>query len=263
MNLVLIGDEGIDRFHYGRCDRMCPEAPVPIFKPIWLEENDGMAGNVFKNLVSLTYSNDIVKLTNKVKPIKTRYIDEVSNQMLLRTDEYDKIEESLSDIDIVDLKDIISGVDAVILSDYNKGFLSEKEIEIVAKICDDFGIPTFLDTKKAIGDWARNISFIKLNNKEYLLNEGNFSNYKNQLIVTLGSEGAIHYNRHMNTFKKYKLDRKYNVRDVSGAGDTFLAAFAVKYVETKDVAESIIFANKCSSWVVTQKGVVPVNLSKV
>ena len=43
--------------------------------------------------------------------------------------------------------------------------------------------------------------------------------------------------------------------DVSGAGDTFVAAFAYKYLKTKNIAESIIYANLCASIVVTKKGV--------
>ena len=43
--------------------------------------------------------------------------------------------------------------------------------------------------------------------------------------------------------------------DVSGAGDTFTASFTLKYLETKDVSESIIFANKMASIVVSKRGV--------
>jgi ribokinase len=43
--------------------------------------------------------------------------------------------------------------------------------------------------------------------------------------------------------------------DVSGAGDTFTASFTLKYLETHDVSESIIFANKMASIVVSKRGV--------
>jgi sugar/nucleoside kinase (ribokinase family) len=43
--------------------------------------------------------------------------------------------------------------------------------------------------------------------------------------------------------------------DVSGAGDTFTASFILKYYETKNVKDSIIFANEMSSKVVSKRGV--------
>ena len=45
------------------------------------------------------------------------------------------------------------------------------------------------------------------------------------------------------------------MKDLSGAGDTFIAGLVVKYIETEDIEKSIKFANQCASKVVTQKGV--------
>jgi sugar/nucleoside kinase (ribokinase family) len=45
------------------------------------------------------------------------------------------------------------------------------------------------------------------------------------------------------------------VRDVAGAGDTFLAALAVKYGETSNISTAIKFANKMAMQVVQQRGV--------
>ena len=52
MKILVIGDSCIDKFIYGSCERICPEAPVPVFNPLSSTENIGMAGNVKNNLES-------------------------------------------------------------------------------------------------------------------------------------------------------------------------------------------------------------------
>ena len=70
-----------------------------------------------------------------------------------------------------------------------------------------------------------------------------------KLIVTYAEDGC--------KYRGVLIPNKNNVevRDVSGAGDTFLAGFAIKYTETKDVYESISFAQDCAGIVVAKKGV--------
>ena len=71
----------------------------------------------------------------------------------------------------------------------------------------------------------------------------------NKVIVTLGSKGAKYMN------KNFPCPEPKETIDVSGAGDTFTASFTLKYLSSKDVEESIIFANKMSSIVVSKRGV--------
>ena len=96
-------------------------------------------------------------------------------------------------------------------------------------------------------------SIIKINKKEKLeckaVNEGN-------LIVTLGSQGASWRNTIFET-------EKVEVRDVSGAGDTFFASFIAKFLTTNSFSKSIQFANKCSTSVVRKSGTSTVNLSEI
>ena len=71
----------------------------------------------------------------------------------------------------------------------------------------------------------------------------------NKILVTLGSRGAKYIN------KIFPSPDPKETIDVSGAGDTFTAAFTVKYLETRDVDTSITFANKMCSIVVSKRGV--------
>ena len=53
MKILVIGESCRDVFHYGKCDRLAPEAPAPVFNPLKTVENGGMAKNVYKNLLAL------------------------------------------------------------------------------------------------------------------------------------------------------------------------------------------------------------------
>ncbi len=246
--VLVIGDGCKDVFQYGICSRLSPEAPVPVFTPTKRHDNGGMAMNVYHNLLALGVDCDIITDSGATK---TRIVDEISNQMLLRIDENDEINElSFDVINRINFDDY----KAVVISDYNKGFLSK---EIIHYISNQHNL-VLMDTKKHIGDWALDVDYIKINKKEFDSNSDFLlKEYNGELIVTLGKEGAMHW---MNT---YPIEDEHPVRDLSGAGDTFFAAFVAKLIENNDICEAIKYANKCSSWVVTQKGVVVVDKSKI
>ena len=137
MKILVIGDSCVDIFRYGKVERIAPEAPVPIIVPEKETSNPGMAGNVVKNIEALGHEVDFI--TNKQEIRKIRYVCSKYNHLLLRVDENDTCEK----IDIVPFK---TGIfDAVVISDYCKGFLTEEDIEIISK---SFDCPIFLDTKK-------------------------------------------------------------------------------------------------------------------
>ena len=97
MKVLVIGDSCTDKFVYGECNRICPEAPVPVFNPIEQKSNGGMAKNVFNNLSSLAKNWDIDLVTNEDEITKTRLVDIKTNQMLLRVDEDDDFPQSLEE----------------------------------------------------------------------------------------------------------------------------------------------------------------------
>ena len=120
-NILVIGDSCTDKYIYGSCERLCPEAPVPVFTPLYEIEYGGMAQNVYNNLLQLTEKCDII--TNSNPSTKTRIVDNRTNQMIVRIDEPDNIK--LANITDVDFKEY----DVVIVSDYYKGFIKSRRIE--------------------------------------------------------------------------------------------------------------------------------------
>ena len=244
MKVLVIGDACEDVYIYGDCSRLAPEAPIPVFVPQDKTTNGGMAMNVFANLKSLGTDCDI--LHNVEEITKTRYVDTKTNHIFLRVDTDDKklkrVEENNLD------KDFLNQYDAIVISDYNKGFLTEEDIE---KICYNHPL-TFMDTKKNLGRWAKDCTWIKINEEEYNKTFNKIANlghiFDDKLIVTLSEKGC-----------RYKGDifpvEKVEIKDLSGAGDTFLASFVSDYLKNKNATQAIIFANECATQVVQKRGV--------
>ena len=243
LKVLVIGDSCTDEFIYCDIERICPEAPVPVLKPNRRTTNPGMAYNVLLNLESLGVETDI--LTNNWNIIKkTRYVDVRSGQMVMRVDENDQCTRYKGVYETVDY-------DAIIISDYCKGFLTEDDIEAFAERAT---CPIFLDTKKQLGKWCEKIDFIKINEFEHKKNFERLPNYPfilDKMIVTVGSKGCKYKN------KIYPVP-EVSVKDVSGAGDTFLAALVVAYLKNNDIKTAIIFANECATKVVQKRGVVTI-----
>ena len=250
MKVLVIGDSCVDEFIYCDIERICPEAPVPVLKPIRSQQNPGMASNVVTNLEALNVKVDLVTNTSKIK--KTRYVDARSGQMTMRVDKNDKCKpiQSLASTGKAMPHYIIenSNHDAIIISDYCKGFLKTHDIKQIAEMAN---CPVFLDTKKQLGDWCKNISFIKINEFEHKKNFETIPNYPDfmdKLIITRGSKGCEYKN------KLYPVP-KVPIKDVSGAGDTFLAGLTVEYLKSNNIKQAIEFANKCATKVVQKRGV--------
>lgn len=223
--VLLIGDSCEDEYVYGRCERISPEAPVPVLRYSRLETRTGMAGNVCLNLQS--FNVDVTFLTNSEKLVKTRFIDEKSNQQIVRVDNEEKVKPFILPL-------VTDSFDAVVISDYNKGYITEQKLfEIVEKS----NCPVFVDSKKTFLPNKENC-FVKINEQEY--NNLRDDCYIDNLIITKGSDGCVYKNI---LFPAEKV----NVYDVVGAGDTFLAALTYGFLVTENIEKSLLFANKAAA----------------
>jgi bifunctional ADP-heptose synthase (sugar kinase/adenylyltransferase) len=223
---------------------LCPEAPVPVLTDVYKELNWGMAGNVQENLLAHNPELNINLIHQKNLIKKTRYIDDKTNHMFLRVDEGENEDDTL--ILTPETVQTITESDLVIVSDYNKGFLTEEVLIQIGKLSK----LSIIDTKKTISkDLIDSFTFIKLNEHEYQRNKHISDKNKDKFIITLGMNGAKH-----NDIIFPSPSPKQTI-DVSGAGDTFTAFFSLKYFETKNITESITFANQMASIVVSKRGV--------
>lgn len=250
-NIAVIGESCVDEYVYGTCDRVCPEAAALCFKHDSIKTiNMGMAGNTFNNIKTLNKESNIDLITTQSQIIKRRFVDKRYNAIIFREDINDTCDRiSLKDYDF-------SKYDCIVFSDYCKGFLHDEDIIDICTLKNNKCI-TFMDTKKKLNQFVQYIDFIKINSKEFATNILDFTmiNSLCSLIVTTGENGANFYPKGNPVFTNYPT-KKIELRDVCGAGDTFLAALVTEYMKSFDIVKSILYANDCSSKVVSQFGVV-------
>ena len=242
--ILLIGESCKDIFHYCNANRLCPDIPVPVLNIVETKTNWGMTLNVYNNLIKYVKNCDVITNTDKDDITKTRFVDLKSNHMFVRVDS-DNTQDKI-DLSLVKQKLKETNYDLIIVSDYNKGFLSENDIEQISHMGD-----VFLDTKKILDTWAKNIKIIKINNYEYLnsLKNINKHNCLKKIIIHTDGKNGCYYNG-----INFPVD-EVDVKDSCGAGDSFLAGLAIEYLHTKNISESIKFANNCASYVVSHRGV--------
>ncbi len=238
--ILVIGESCTDIFVYGTSERKSPEGNGPVFVPISETYGLGMASNVANNLKAMGAETDIFSDNGSI--VKTRYVNRDTNELYLRVDEND----SVNRVDISKLANI-SQYDAIIISDYCKGFLTEEDISNIASLHH----LVILDTKKKLGDWCKDLAFIKVNRLEWAGSKDVIRDNEwlfDKIICTLDKKGTTY--KHI-TYPVIPIENA----DVSGAGDTFISGFVVKYLETNDIGKSIEWGNYCAGEVVKQKGV--------
>jgi bifunctional ADP-heptose synthase (sugar kinase/adenylyltransferase) len=264
-NILVIGETCEDIFNYGKITRLSPEAPVPVFIQTYSEKNLGMAKNVeenvhnicwwFKHISALTKDIEykIDSILSVSENTKTRYVCEKTNHYLLRIDDGDLTHNRFA-LTKTNLR-LIKNADTIIISDYNKGFLNEEDILSIHKHRKKDSL-LLIDSKKILSKEVMEVvTWIKMNKPEFEEREKVLLEYYGKTIITLGGDGAM--------FRDKVFETKFHkVRDVSGAGDTFLAALSVSLTFGFKISTSITDANKFASRVVLNRGVSTVQIKK-
>jgi len=241
MKVLLIGELCRDETYYCNVSRISPEAPVPVADLIWKSSADGMAGNVNANLKAFGIEVDFVHQPLREHINKTRYVDQKSGQHLLRADSTNP---NIKPCNVDDLPDL-SQYDAVVVSDYNKGFVEYKTIKW---LIDNYNVKgpvrgrIFIDSKKKdLGQFEGCI--VKVNEQEY----NDATSVPKATIVTLGGKGSMFND-------KIYPAQQVDMFDVCGAGDTFLAGLVYKHLDKAFIHECIDYANKCAGIAVQHRG---------
>ncbi len=238
--VLVIGESCTDIFIYGTSNRKSPEGKGPVFVPHHEVYGAGMAANVANNLGAMGLGVDMYSDGGNI--VKSRYVNEDTNELYLRVDSGDFVDK----IKMAELPDL-NEYNAIVISDYCKGFLSEEDID---KIASEHPL-VILDTKKKLGDWCRNLKFIKINRLEWQNNRDIIRDNEwlfDKIICTLDKTGTTY--KHT-TYPVIPIENA----DVSGAGDTFVAGFVARYLDSEDIGVSIDWGNYCAGEVVKEKGV--------
>ncbi|RFZ84800.1 D-glycero-beta-D-manno-heptose-7-phosphate kinase [Mucilaginibacter terrenus] len=301
--ILVIGDLMLDHYIYGTCNRISPEAPVPVVEISRESFTLGGAGNVVKNLVALNCLptiigivgdddkadivlnelsafgislNGIVKDSDRCTIVKSRVL--VANHQLIRLDREvtipvapEKGQQILSK-----LQQIVKEYDIVLISDYNKGLLTPTLLEGVIDICRQQGVMTLVDPKGLEFSKYKGVNIIKPNRKEAVIASGiNITDNDTLLaacakiqeitacesvVVTLSEDGiAIFNNNKLEIISTRALD----VVDVTGAGDTVLAALGVALASGESIYEACKFANQAAAIVVSKVGSATATLNEI
>jgi D-beta-D-heptose 7-phosphate kinase/D-beta-D-heptose 1-phosphate adenosyltransferase len=292
--VLIIGDMMIDHYIYGDCNRISPEAPVPVVEFKNEKFTLGGAGNVLKNMIALGGDVDILSVVgqdsdahfvtseltkigvttdgvlkdnSRCTTIKTRILS--ANHQLIRLDKEctKPIDKTIVDKIITILKSTINQYSIVLLSDYNKGLLSEKLLEGIISICNATNVPTLVDPKGLDFSKYYGVTLIKPNKKEAVLATGitinsleslklacikiqSITNCK-QVVITMSEEGMAFYNENVLQVIPTKA---IEVIDVSGAGDTVLASLGFALASNVSLKEACQFSNKAAAVVVSKVG---------
>jgi D-beta-D-heptose 7-phosphate kinase/D-beta-D-heptose 1-phosphate adenosyltransferase len=300
--IITVGDIMLDEFIWGKVRRISPEAPVPVVEVIEETYRLGGSGNVAANIQELggtaipmgvvgrdAASDRIGELLEKVgieiyglvradRPttLKSRIL--AHSQQVVRTDRESK--KPLSAELNADLSALFSQflpkAAAVIVSDYDKGVVNRDLMGSILPKAKAAGIPVFLDPKVHHADYYRPITLITPNHHEAELLTGLVIDGDPTLeeagrrllekfeceyaLITRGEEGMSLFNKtgshHLPTFAR-------EVFDVTGAGDTVIAALALSRAGGATMEESATLANHAAGIVVGKVGTATVSRSEL
>ena len=297
-NILVIGDIILDAYILGKVDRISQEAPVPIVSIAEKNFKPGGAANVALNLSGLGANVQLIGLTGsgincdelqkcfekdnninlhlikdegRPTSVKTRII--ADGKQVVRLDE-----EATNEINEIHRKKLINvfdsnsnDIDGIIIEDYNKGTLSSDVIVHIVDSASKKSIPVYVDPKYNNYEYYKGVRLFKPNLVEYntIVKNKNFgmlpeSGFKFKkyidseiLLLTLGAEGISLY---FNDCHSHITTKARKVYDVSGAGDTVIATFAMNDICGLDPLESSIIANLAAGRVCEEIGVFPINV---
>ena len=308
VRILCVGDIILDSYAKGSVEKVSPEAPIPVFK--FEKENYvlGGAANVARNICSgggrcnliSVVGNDneasILKLLAKeqenlfidlivdkkrVTTKKKRYV--AGQQQILRVDE-----EMTNDIETViekkvfqKFESIINNVDIVVVSDYNKGLLTESLVKKLIGKAKKLKKKIVVDPKRLSFEIYKGANIITPNLNELLrvfpdfqgnqndeekliedLSRKLIKKYKFDIVLTTRSSNGMTL-----VFKKDKSitysSKALEVFDVSGAGDTVVAYLSLGLAKGEDIFSSTELANKAAGVSVGKLGTASVSYNEV
>ena len=296
--LMVVGDLMLDRYWHGAALRISPEAPIPVVKIGEKHERPGGAGNVALNVRTLGGQVDLLGIVGqdeagrileervqaagivahfqKISSVgtitKLRVMSQ--NQQLLRLDFEGSFEESSLRVLEEKYLERLPYIDAVILSDYDKGTLSNAAFYIEAARKQE--IPIFVDPKG--GDFMRyqGATLLTPNLKEFeqivgpcpsediLVQKGlqliRTLDLK-ALLITRGAQGMTLLRQGQAEFHIPAHVRE--VYDVTGAGDTVISVLATAIAAGISLPHATALANDAAGIVVGRMGAVSVALPEL
>ena len=296
LKIAVVGDLILDKYLFGKVERISPEAPVPVFEIEREEYRAGGGANVALNLKTLGVGEvyllgrvgrdpegEVLKKLLQKEGIKTFFLNSeevpttrktrivAKSQQLLRIDreKREPLEERETETLFSFLKEI--NPDAVIVSDYAKGVVTKYLGNLLREKLD---VPTFVDPRPQNFETYKGLFCITPNLKEFYdiaQRLGVFGSYletaqrvRNRLeldtlVITLSEKGIALVREDIKHFPATAKE----VYDVTGAGDTVIASLTASYLVSKSWETACQFANLCAGIAVSKLGTAPVYAEEV
>lgn len=289
--ILVVGDLMLDEFIWGKVQRISPEAPVQVVSVTKTEVMPGGAGNATNNIAALggnvfavgvigddqigeilikefekrrANTQGVFKDKTKNTTKKTRIMG--AGQHLLRIDyekkEYitDEMESKLTDF----LLKKIPEIDAVLISDYNKGTITEHIAKSAINIARQHNKKVLVDANPEHADFYKDFDLFTPNLKEATTISGTKSleetgrilkeKFNANILITKGKDGMSLF---LKNGERYDIaTRAREVYDVAGAGDTVISTLALALAADSDLKDAINLANIAAGLVVEKRGVV-------
>lgn len=292
-NILVIGDIILDHYIWGRVSRISPEAPVPVVEVTRESFLLGGAANVAHNIVSLGGRASVIGINgqdiagealmniliqrgvncdgifteNRPTTVKTRVI--AHNQQVVRFDREDRkyVDGKILKGILGYINSVLFHYDAVIVSDYQKGMISQELIRDIVKKAKPKEMFIAVDPKVGHFDFYKGVSLItpnvmeassgsniEIRDDKTLLRAGRSLMKKlscKAVLITRGEQG-------MSLFEKNKVTHiptvARKVYDVTGAGDTVISAFTLACASGANMEEAAVIANHAAGIVVGEVG---------
>ena len=288
ISVLLVGDFMIDHYIMGTSNRMSPEAPVPVVTPKKEYSIPGGAGNVAMNLRTMgadvicvgAVGDDIwgerLLLLLKNKGINIDGIDIIKNHPTTLKQRIYSDGKQVARLDtekIIDwtssfLSNNLKHYDTCILSDYNKGVIKNADIDMNILIVDpkkeDFSLYKNAHIITPNLNELQRATKIKIQDDKSLIGACNelIAKYNfNYIVAKKGSKGMTIVGE--NSFVKHIKANPVDHPDVTGAGDTVIAALSIAYAKTQDIELSAQFANSAAAIAVSKSGTATVTIDEI
>jgi len=304
--VLVLGDLMVDHFIWGKVSRISPEAPVPVVEVTKENLMMGGSGNVVSNIHAIggnvavagvigsdgmgdwlkaklqqmnVDTDGLVQEGERPTTVKTRIV--AHGQQMVRYDRESRhvVRPDSADRIVQYVLSILDGVQAIVISDYNKGIVTDRLLDGVRRVVAGRRIPVCVDPKRNDFTVYRDFDVITPNHHEagravgventHELNEGRRAEIARigrdimkqfgfrAVLITRGEAGMDLFERGGRDFH-IPAEAK-EVFDVTGAGDTAIGIFALSLASGASFREAAYLANKAAGIVVGKIGTATVS----
>lgn len=241
----MLGESFLDVWHVGEATRLSPEGPFPVVSIDQILKIPGGAANVGNNLAALgAYVQPLLSHAG----VKNRLV--AGGHQLARWDERDG-SLPFAETPLADALPLGTTYDAVVISDYGKGLVDETFLAFLERFS---ALPFFIDTKAAPSRFNRfpNCTFFP-NAKEYRQHKDDYSSLKQPFVLKRGAEGMEYWAGGADGPVYFAKALARAVGNVTGAGDSTLAAWTVSYLQYQNPRAALAFAAASAACAVEQQ----------